>query len=252
VSEEVRAQFSRVAANYRTSHFHADPAGLEEVLVLCQPRPSDFALDVATGTGHTAFALAGFVEQAIGLDITPAMLEQARRAAEERRAPNIAWVLGDACCLPFPARTFDLYTVRAAPHHFHDLEAALAEAVRVLKRGGRACFIDCSPPPAARDFLHQVEVARDPSHVRCLTVSEWSQLLEDTGLEVEVAERRELDWNFQEWMDVMELPPEQVSQLATVIESARGEARDQLQPTREEGALHHRYWHALIRARKPR
>jgi ubiquinone/menaquinone biosynthesis C-methylase UbiE len=252
VSEEVRAHFARVAATYTTSYFHADPARLEEVLVLCQPRPSDFALDAATGTGHTAFALAGYVSQAVGLDITPEMLDQARAAASERHVDNVEWVLGDVCRMPFPDASFDLYTVREAPHHFYDLKASLVEAARVLKPSGRACFIDASPPAAARDLLHRVETARDPSHVRSRTLEEWKGLLAEVGLEVEFAERRELDWDFDAWMRMMEVPAERVAELAALIESADGAAREELRPRREGGQLRHRYWQALVRTRKPR
>ena len=252
MSNDVRAHFARTAPAYATGYFYADPARLEEVLVLSQPRPSDLALDAATGTGHTAFALAGYVERAVGLDITPQMIGQARRLAEERHVDNVEWVLGDAALLPFPDRTFDLYTVRAAPHHFHDLEAALTEAVRVLRPGGRACIIDSSAPPAARDLLHTVEVARDPSHVRCRTPDEWTGFLQAAGLEVEVADHRELDWDFDEWMGAMSVPDDRTVRLSQVIECAEGQARAELRPHRANGHLHHAYWQVLLRGRKPR
>ena len=221
------------------------------MLDLAQPRPTDLALDVATGTGNTALALAPFVRNVVGVDLTREMLDQARRVTAERGITNADWVLGDACRLPFGAESFDLYTVRAAPHHFHDFDAFLIEALRVLKPGRAAAFVDCAPPAAARDVMHQVEVRRDPSHVRSLTVDEWTARLKKAGFEVEVAKSRELDWDFEDWMGNMEVQPALAAELAALIEAADGEARAQLHPERRDGKLWHAYWHCLIRARKP-
>jgi ubiquinone/menaquinone biosynthesis C-methylase UbiE len=248
---DVRDSFSRVAANYTRSTFHTSSVRLQEVLDLARPKPGDLALDVATGTGNTAFALAPHVRRVVGLDLTREMLNEARRISAERNIANTEWVIGDAAHLPFQDETFDLYAVRAAPHHFDNIDAFLAEAYRVLKPDRDAAFIDCAPPMPAREVLHEVEVRRDPSHVLALTVEEWVAKLERAGFEVEIAQGRELDWNYEEWMGNMAVGPELAEQLAAVIESAKGEAHNQLHPERREGKLWHAYWHALIRAHKP-
>ena len=240
-----------MAANYSRSTFHASSERLLEVLELAAPRPGDLALDVATGTGNTALALAPHVRRVIGLDVTREMLDVARRITAERNIVNADWVLGDAARLPFQDETFDLYTVRAAPHHFADVDECLREAYRVLRPGRDAAFVDCAPPPAARDVLHEVEVRRDPSHVRSLTVDEWVARLEAAGFEVEMAQARELDWDYSEWMTTMEVEPALAEELAHVIERSEGEARSQLHPERRDGKLWHAYWHCLIRAHKP-
>ena len=248
---DVRDSFSRVAANYTRSTFHTAADRLQEVLDLARPRPGDLVLDVATGTGNTAFALAPRVRRVIGVDLTREMLDQARRIAGERGLANTDWVIADACALPFPDATFDLYTVRAAPHHFADVGRFVEEAYRVLKPGRDAVLIDCAPPLPARDVLHEVEVRRDPSHVRSLTVEEWTGLLERAGFEIEVAAARELDWNYEEWMGNMAVEPRLAAELALLIESAEGEALEQLHPVRRDGKLWHAYWHCLIRAHRP-
>ena len=251
MSKDVRKSFAPVAKNYVTSSFHAGRERLDEVVELAQPRAGDRVLDVATGTGNTALALAPLVEHVTGLDLTPEMLEEARRLVTERGIANVDWVLGDAEQLPFPAASFDLWTARAAPHHFHDLGRALAEAARVLKAGGRAVVIDGSGPTEARDWLHEVELRRDPSHVRMRTLAEWMDLLEAAGFVVEEARVRQLDWDFEAWNLRIGWPAERMEELASMVEAASGAAREQLQPERREGKLWHRYWHALIRARKP-
>jgi ubiquinone/menaquinone biosynthesis C-methylase UbiE len=221
------------------------------VLDLARPKRGDLVLDAATGTGNTAFALAPYVRRVVGLDLTRAMLNEARRIAAERSITNTDWVIGDAAHLPFQDDTFDLFTVRAAPHHFDDVGGFLAEAYRVLKPDRDAAFIDCAPPLPARDVLHEVEVRRDPSHVLSLTVDEWVTRLERAGFEVEIAQERELDWNYEEWMGNMAASPELAAELADLIESAEGEARTQLHPERRDDKLWHAYWHALLRAHKP-
>ena len=249
--EDVRARFAPVAANYAKAAFHTSSERLREVLDLAEPQPTDLALDVATGTGNTALALAPFVRRVVGLDLTREMLAHARRLTKERSLANVEWVLGDASRLPFADDSFEVYTVRAAPHHFTDFDGFLREALRVLKPGCRAAFVDCAAPPAAREVLHDVEMRRDPSHVRSLTLSEWTERLNRAGFLVEVATSRELDWDFEDWMGNMAVEPALAADLARVIESAEGEARSQLHPERREGKLWHAYWHCLIRASKP-
>lgn len=249
--DEMRNRFASVATNYVTSSFHASPERLEEVVALCEPRAEDEVLDVATGTGNTALALAPHVKRVVGLDLTPEMLGQARRLAHERGLENTEWIEGDAAALPFAEESFDLWVARAAPHHFNDLAGALREAHRILRSGGRAVVVDCSPPPQARDLLHRVEVGRDPSHVLSRTLDEWRSLFEAADFVIEVLRRAELEWDFEAWNVRIGVAPPAMEELAAIVESAEGETRDALQPERREGRLWHRYWHAQIRARKP-
>ena len=111
--------------------------------------------------------------------------------------------------------------------------------------------VDGSGPREARDLLHQVEITRDPSHVRMRTLDEWIELLEGAGFVVEDARVRQLDWDFEAWNLRIGWPAERMEELTAIVEGATGLAREQLRPERRQGKLWHRYWHALIRARKP-
>src|SRR5207245_7147164 len=185
--DDPRASFGPVAANYSRAKFHTSSDRLQEVIDLVRPLRGDLAADVATGTGSAAVAPAALVRRVVGLDLTREMLDVARRITSERKIENVDWVIGDACVLPFPDETFDVYVVRAAPHHFSDIDAFLSEAYRVLRPGRDAAFIDCAPPTPARDVIHDVEIRRDQSHVMSLPVAGWRGRVESAGLGGEVA-----------------------------------------------------------------
>lgn len=251
MTDDVRKVFAPVAANYVISPYHAAQAELDVAVEAAQPRPADLVLDVATGTGNMGLALAPRVSHVTGLDLTPEMLDQARRVAAERGVENVSWVLGDAEALPFPDGSFDLWIARTAPHHFRDLRRSLREANRVLRPGGRIVVVDSSAPREARDLMHEVELRRDPSHVRMYTLEEWVAHLEEAGFLVELATLRQMEWEFEPWVIRVGVPAERVPELAAIVESATGAAREQLNPERRDGKLWHRYWHTLLRARKP-
>lgn len=116
------------------------------------PRPGMALLDVAGGTGDIAFRFLERVKgdgQATVCDMTQAMLDEgARRAAA--RGLTADWVCGDAMRLPFPDASFDAYTIAFGIRNITRIEAALAEAYRVLRPGGRFLCLEFSqlPQPA--------------------------------------------------------------------------------------------------------
>jgi SAM-dependent methyltransferase len=177
-----RDQFNKQAALYASSPVHRSGPSLPVLVEVAAPEPVDVALDVATGTGNTALALAPLVLRVIGVDVAFGMLDQARARAQAENVQNIEFITGSAENLPFPDAEFSLVVSRHAPHHFHDLDKFVREVGRVLKPGGRFVLADqISPSAQVADWVDRWERTRDPSHFRQRTVNEWRQVSAAAG-----------------------------------------------------------------------
>jgi ubiquinone/menaquinone biosynthesis C-methylase UbiE len=104
--------------------------------------PEDTVLDVACGPGLVACTLAEVAQHVTGIDLTPAMIEQAQARQKAKGLMNLTWLVGDAVPLPFPETAFSVVVTRYSFHHFLDPKAVLAEMVRVCSPAGRVAVID--------------------------------------------------------------------------------------------------------------
>jgi SAM-dependent methyltransferase len=159
-----------------------------EAADFARPAGDERALDVGTGAGALALALAPLVREVVGLDPVPELLELAR----ERSLPNTEFVEGDGTALPFADGAFDLTGTHRTLHHVAGADRIVAELARVTRPGGRVLVVDQLAPddPAEAAALHAFETARDPSHARLLTDGELRGLFAANGLEL-LRERRE-------------------------------------------------------------
>ena len=238
VEKTAQRIFGKRASFYTTSTVHADPSVLTRVVDLAAPQPQWTALDVATGTGHTALALAPHVASVIGIDLTPEMLSEAERLRAERDARNVAFRLGDVHHLPFEDASFDLVTCRRAAHHFSDIALALQEIRRVLRPGGRVVIDDRSVPED--NFLdrcvNQLDWYHDESHVREYRPSEWRRMLAACGLVVETVETYTLHRPLSALTDGV--APENVAKIHGILASLTDDQRMSLNFTDVDGQPH--------------
>ncbi len=115
-------------------------------------------LDIGTGTGHTLEVLGSKAESGIGIDRSIDMLKVARANIWRAGLKNCQVRLADMLRLPYPSDSFDTVTLRMVLHFAESPEAAIAEAARVLRLGGRLVIVDLAPHD--RDELRQQHAHR--------------------------------------------------------------------------------------------
>jgi ubiquinone/menaquinone biosynthesis C-methylase UbiE len=172
-NEKVLDQFTKQAESYaRLTANRSSSASSTPFFEAIAPLKTDRVLDVACGSGRISIALAKLTLHVTGIDLTLAMIEQARALQTKSQVTNIDWQVGDVLPLPFPDRSFSLVVSQAAFHHLADPAAVLKEMARVCAEDGRIAVNDMSPDPLKADALNAVEKLRDPSHVRALPPAE--------------------------------------------------------------------------------
>lgn len=252
LEKAVQQQFGRQASCYAASRPHATGTSLGVMVDWARPTPADRVLDVATGTGFTAFAFAKAAGEVVATDLTITMVHEARRLASERDLRNLRFLQAAAEYLPFRDARFDIATCRIAPHHFASVPAFLREMHRVLRPAGRFVLTDSSSPEESEPYAwHQeIESLRDPTHVRNYTPSEWRHLIEDAGFTVETlttSHRTELV--FSDWVRTSGSPPAVVSELRRRFVESSPTVRDAFRIREVDGDFQFSWMLVILLAR---
>lgn len=251
-SAAVSAQtiFGQRASFYTTSTSHTDPQVLQRVVEMASPRPDWLALDIATGTGHTAFALAAHAGHVVGVDFTAAMLNEAAGLRTTQAIRNVTFCLADVHGLPFADAAFHLVACRRAAHHFSRIGHALQEMRRMLRPGGRMVIDDRSVPED--DFVDQcmnaLDVYHDHSHVRQYRPSAWITMLETQGFAVEEVEPYTRHRPLTSLTG--NIPREDAAQIHRILEPLTEAQRAALNLVERGGELYLNHWFVMISARK--
>jgi ubiquinone/menaquinone biosynthesis C-methylase UbiE len=223
--------FGPRAPVYATSQVHVSDDSLELVKGLTAASAYRWTVDLGTGAGFTAFAMTEYSQQVLATDPTLPMLQQARRLGQERQLGNLMICQNTAEALPFAGNSLDLVTSRVAAHHFTNFAKALDEIQWVLKVGGVLLMADSVAPEddAAAEWMNDVELRRDFSHIKDRQVSEIEVMLQDRGLEIVQQEHTRILLQFNDWVARTAIPLEEVAALREDFLSASPKVRESFQ-----------------------
>jgi demethylmenaquinone methyltransferase / 2-methoxy-6-polyprenyl-1,4-benzoquinol methylase len=158
---DVRAMFDRIASVYDPMNLlisaFQEPRWRRRAVALARVRPGDRLLDVATGTGKVAADLFGRAQPGgtvVGVDISPRMIEIARRRFADRR--GLEFAVGDALALPTENGTFDGATIAFGMRNLPDYRLGFAEMARSVRPGGRVVCLEIARPRSRAGRVLQV------------------------------------------------------------------------------------------------
>ena len=179
---DAQRTFDRWAGSYERDPFSRWLARRQrDALDALQLGAGDRLLDVGCGTGAAVRATAEVVERAVGVDLSPKMLAEARRRADG--LTGVEFVEGDSEDLPFGDGEFTAVVCTTSLHHYPNPDAAACEFARVLAPGGRVVIGDGTADAVLSRVFDFMARKFEAGHVRLHRVEELRGLLENAGLE---------------------------------------------------------------------
>ncbi len=271
IHEQVQQRFGEAAQRYVNSAVHGTGYSLDRLVELmievAPPQSGHRFLDVATGGGHVARALATALTgteltspgaHVIASDLTMPMLQAARASINEsgENAENrlpVDYVRADAQHLPFRNGALDGVTCRLAAHHFPDVAGFVSECARVIRDGGIVGLVDQIGPAenkAAR-YVNAFEKLRDPSHVWEYSQDDWLAYMNTTGLRVRQHEIARTRLDFAWWTRMQNNDADTILRLRVMLKQAPQAVLDFLEPEYSpDGAISFSLWQVILVAEK--
>ena len=245
-------QFTKQAVPFSQMPHHNDADTNQLVVETAAIGPNDTVLDVACGPGLITCAVARTARHVTGIDITPAMIDEARKRQQSMGLTNMDWKVGDVLPLPFSDASFSAVITRYSFHHFLEPEAVLVEMVRVCQPGGRVAVVDVfMSTPEQAEVYDRMEKLRDPSHTRALLLAELTGMFHDAGLrEMKTAFYR-LDVELERLLTASCTKPDDAATVRKMFEDDLGANRLGVGANRQDDGIHFAFPIVIIAGQKP-
>ena len=252
----VREEFTRQADAYARAAVITDQDRLARLVAAIAPADTDRALEIATGPGYVAMALARRCREVVGVDLTEAPLAIAERTRQQRGLRNVTFRTADAEELPFADGEFNIVVCRFAFHHFQNPSSVLSEMCRVCPPGGTIALEDlyASEFPERASYYNHFERLRDHSHTRALAPTELIALLARAGIELHTLYSDQIIAEMESWLQTARTGPEDAAEIRRLLERDMREDLSGARPfVRDRQIMFHQRTMAFIgrRVHKP-
>ncbi len=200
--DSIREEFTHQSNSFGKSAAMTSAQTLDALIELVPEDAQARWIDVACGPGVISRAMAGRVGSVSGVDLTPAMVEEAERRASGEGIGNVGFAPGDATALDFPDASFDGAITRLSLHHIPAPVRVVAEMARVVRPGGWVVVSDIvtDEDGEAAAWREEIERLRDPSHWACKTAEQLRRMGAAAGLVAEHEELAPVDIDFDDWL----------------------------------------------------
>lgn len=184
--ERTKELFARWATDYASDPIVRNARVDNAILEAASPKSGESALDFATGTGFFALEIARLVApgQVVGIDVSPEMLEVARRIAQDSGIGNVRFQEAPPEGIPPSIGTVDLVTCCFALHHLKNVRDFMTRSYSILRPGGRIVIADIcgnDNPVINKALIKLVQAHYDPTYVWNYSQNEMRMLFRRPG-----------------------------------------------------------------------
>jgi SAM-dependent methyltransferase len=250
--DSIRAEFTHQSQSFGRSEAMTSAQTLDALIELVPEDERARWVDVACGPGVISRAMAGRVGSVSGVDLTPAMVEEAERRAREEGIGNVGFALGDATALDFPDASFDGAITRLSLHHIPAPARVVVEMARVVQPGGWVAISDivADEDGEAAAWREEIERLRDPSHWACKTPEQLRSMGAAAGLVLQREALAPVDIDFGDWLARGSGGPAVAGLIVRLLDE-QPDGAESFRVVEGDGGwrLHQRYW--IARWRRP-